>query len=157
MAKGIRVNLLAKELGVESKMILQKLKEEGLADQAPNHMSTLSLGLAESVREWFSSGAAAGGTAVETAPHVEVVTKPKTVRKTKKKSEGSSTDEAGTEVAVAEAPPAPAPAPSSKRLCVGPREDGRERPVAVREDATVAAVGRVARSLGNRRLYLDCE
>ena len=56
LAKGIRVNLLAKELGVESKAILQKLKEEGLGDAAPNHMSTLSLGLAESVREWFSSG-----------------------------------------------------------------------------------------------------
>ncbi len=65
--------MLAKELGVESKAILQKLKGEGLSDAAPNHMSTLSLGLAESVREWFSSGQlGGGGTAVETAPHVEV-------------------------------------------------------------------------------------
>ena len=53
--------MLAKELGVESKAILQKLKGEGLSDAAPNHMSTLSLGLAESVREWFSSGQLSGG------------------------------------------------------------------------------------------------
>jgi translation initiation factor IF-2 len=83
LAKGIRVNLLAKELGIESKLILQKLKDEGLGDKAPNHMSTLPLGLAESVREWF--GGAGGGTAVETAPHVDVATKPKTVRSKKKK------------------------------------------------------------------------
>ncbi|MGA2584817.1 MAG: translation initiation factor IF-2 [Tepidisphaeraceae bacterium] len=110
MAKGIRVNLLAKELGVESKSILQKLKEEGLSDVAPNHMSTLSLGLAESVREWFSSGQlgdGGGGTAVEVAPHVEVALKSKTARKTKKKDE--ETDEAPKPED--EAPVAPPPAP----------------------------------------------
>ena len=31
-AKGVRVNELAKELGVESKTILAKLKSEGLGD-----------------------------------------------------------------------------------------------------------------------------
>jgi len=96
LAKGIRVNLLAKELGIESKLILQKLKDEGLGDKAPNHMSTLPLGLAESVREWF--GGAGGGTAVETAPHVEVATKPKTVR-SKKKKEPAAPAEAGAPAA----------------------------------------------------------
>ncbi len=65
MATGIRVNQLAKELNVESKLILQKLKDEGLGDEATNHMSVLKLGLATSVREWFSEGGgggAAGGT-----------------------------------------------------------------------------------------------
>ena len=52
---GIRVNLLAKELEVESKDILAKLKQEGL-DWAPNHMSTLSVGQAETVRGWVNSG-----------------------------------------------------------------------------------------------------
>jgi len=78
LAKGIRVNQLAKELGVESKSILTKLRDEGLGDKAPNHMSVLPLGLAESVREWFSAGllgGGGGGTAVETAPPVEA--KPK--------------------------------------------------------------------------------
>ena len=78
MAAGIRVNQLAKELGVESRAILQKLRDEGLGDQAPNHMSVLKLGLAASVREWFSSGGeGGGGTAVETAPPVEAAVKTK--------------------------------------------------------------------------------
>lgn len=54
MAKGIRVNQLAKELGIESKAILARLKSEGLGDVAPNHMTVISLGLSESVREWFA-------------------------------------------------------------------------------------------------------
>ena len=81
MAKGIRVNLLAKELGVESKAILAKCREEGLAEKVPNHMSVLSLGLAETVREWFSGGGGGGGgTAVETAAPVEVAVKPRRSR-----------------------------------------------------------------------------
>jgi translation initiation factor IF-2 len=104
LAKGIRVNILAKELGVESKAILTKLKEEGLSDVAPNHMSTLSLGLAESVREWFSSQQGSGGTAVETAPHVEVATKPKTARKSKKSATAETPEE--PPVSEEQAPPA---------------------------------------------------
>jgi hypothetical protein len=50
-----------RNLGVESKLILAKLREEGLGDQAPNHMSTLPIGLAESVREWFSGQGGGGG------------------------------------------------------------------------------------------------
>jgi translation initiation factor IF-2 len=125
LAKGIRVNLLAKELGVESKSILQKLKDEGLGDQAQNHMSTLSLGLAESVREWFSTGQlSSGGTAVETAAQVEVA-KPKTARARKKK-DGSAVEAPADETPVAEAAPAAplgppvseAPAPAKKSLVV---------------------------------------
>ncbi len=121
MAKGTRVNILAKELGVESKVILQKLKDEGLGDKAPNHMSTLPLGLAESVREWFST--AGGGTAVETAPHVEVSAKQKAARSRKIKEESEAVEPDSETAApaaaaviapVAEAPvvapPAPAPA-----------------------------------------------
>src|SRR3954466_650572 len=66
---GVRVNALAKEMNLESKDILQKLKGEGL-DWAHNHMSTLTYGQAETVREWHRSGqlaaskpAAAGGAA----------------------------------------------------------------------------------------------
>jgi translation initiation factor IF-2 len=81
LAKGIRVNQLAKELGVESKAILAKCRDEGLGDKVPNHMSVLSLGLSETVREWFShSGGSGGGTAVETAAPVEVAVKPKKPR-----------------------------------------------------------------------------
>ncbi len=120
MSKGIRVNQLAKELGVESKSILTKCREEGLGDKVPNHMSVLSVGLAETVREWFSNGAGGGAsTAVEVAPPVE--TKPK-IRKVVKKSVDSA-EEQPTESAevkptngeavepVAPAPVAEAPAP----------------------------------------------
>jgi translation initiation factor IF-2 len=123
LAKGIRVNLLAKELGVESKAILQKLKEEGLGDNAQNHMSTLSLGLAESVREWFSGQMNAGGTAVETAAQVEVA-KPKTVRSRKKKEAAGEPTESIT--AVAEAAPAPPPPVISE-----PAPPARKPPVSV--------------------------
>jgi translation initiation factor IF-2 len=123
LAKGIRVNLLAKELGVESKAILQKLKEEGLGDNAQNHLSTLSLGLAESVREWFSGQMNAGGTAVETAAQVEVA-KPKTVRSRKKKEAAGEPTESIT--AVAEAAPAPPPPVISE-----PAPPARKPPVSV--------------------------
>ena len=48
LAKGIRVNQLAKELGVASKDILEKCRAEGV--DVPNHMTVLSLGLSETVR-----------------------------------------------------------------------------------------------------------
>lgn len=56
--KGIRVNALARELGVESKLILQWLRSEGLGDKVPNHMTVIASELAEAVREHFSASAA---------------------------------------------------------------------------------------------------
>jgi translation initiation factor IF-2 len=92
LSKGIRVNQLAKELGVESKDILKKCRDEGLGDKVTNHMSVLSLGLSETVREWFSGEG--GGTAVQTAPAVDVATKPKLARRpTKKKSDTDNGEE----------------------------------------------------------------
>ena len=125
MAKGIRVNQLAKELGVESKAILTKCREEGLGEKVPNHMSVLSVGLAETVREWFSGhvgGGDGGGTAVETAPPIETATKPKRPKTVSKKlteesdggdpptSDADESDEPAAPVVVAEsvAPAAPA-------------------------------------------------
>ena len=81
--KGIRVNALAKELGIESKIILRKLKEEGLGDAAPNHQSTIALGLAETVREWFNSGQLAA----PEASAVAVAEKPKKTSRSKKKAD----------------------------------------------------------------------
>ncbi|HTL30854.1 MAG TPA: translation initiation factor IF-2, partial [Tepidisphaeraceae bacterium] len=129
---GVRVNLLAKELEVESKDILAKLKSEGL-DWAPNHMSTLTLGQAETVREWVSSGEIArsvggggGGTAVEAPP--EGPAKPKAPRRkaASKKTAAPVAPEDGGEIVpapteepttatfapVAKAPAAEAPAPA---------------------------------------------
>ncbi len=69
MAKATtRVHLLAKELGVKSKAIVEKCQAEGL--DITNHMSTISAGLAATIREWFSEGEHT--TAVETAKRVDL-------------------------------------------------------------------------------------
>jgi translation initiation factor IF-2 len=65
----LRVHTLSKELGVTSKAILEKCQVEGV-DGVTNHMSTLSAGLAETIREWFSTGD--HRTAVETAAPVDL-------------------------------------------------------------------------------------
>jgi translation initiation factor IF-2 len=54
--KGIRVSELAKELGIESKVIVEKCKLEGLGEKVPAHSSSVSMGLAETIREWKNSG-----------------------------------------------------------------------------------------------------
>ncbi len=54
MASTLRVHTLAKELGVPSKVIISKCRAEGI--ELKNHMAALSIGLAESIREWFTTG-----------------------------------------------------------------------------------------------------
>ncbi len=98
MAKATtRVHLLAKELGVKSKAIIEKCEAEGL-DMVKNHMSTISAGLAATIREWFSEGEHA--TTVETAKRVDL----KKVRVKRKKKEPTPEEvEAAAAVAAAEA------------------------------------------------------
>lgn len=80
MAKGTtRVHLLATELGVKSKAIVEKCQAEGL--DIKNHMATISVGLAATIREWFSEGVHA--TTVEAAGRVDLK---KARTKTKKKA-----------------------------------------------------------------------
>ena len=87
-----RVHLLATELGVKSKAIIDKCKAEGL-DNITNHMSTISAGLAATIREWFSEGI--HDTAVET--HEKVDLEKVRVKRRRKAKESKS-----EEVAVAE-------------------------------------------------------
>ena len=47
-----RIHLLAKELGVKSTAIIEKCQAEGL--DIKDHMSTISSGLAVTIRKWFS-------------------------------------------------------------------------------------------------------
>ncbi|MCF7956713.1 MAG: translation initiation factor IF-2 [Phycisphaerae bacterium] len=71
MAKSTtRVHLLAKELGVKSKAIVDKCQAEGL--DIKNHMATISIGLAATIREWFSEGE--HNTTVETSKRVDLDT-----------------------------------------------------------------------------------
>ena len=121
----IRVFQLAKELSVESKDLITKCKAEGIPD-ITNHMSTMSLGLAATVREWFGEGQSIVSTAVETAPPVDLV---KARAKARKKSPRTKTAvvaaEAPAEAVVAEAPvPVEAKAPEAAPVAEAPPEVG---------------------------------
>lgn len=63
-----RVYILAKELGVKSTAIVKKCQDEGL--DVKNHMSSISAGLAATIREWFSEGE--NITTVETSKKVDL-------------------------------------------------------------------------------------
>jgi translation initiation factor IF-2 len=73
------VYILAKELDVKSTAIVKKCQDEGL--DVKNHMSTISAGLAATIREWFSEGE--NITTIETAEKVDL----KKVRIRKKKKQ----------------------------------------------------------------------
>jgi len=92
-----RVFELARELSVTSKIVLEKCRAEGL--EIKNHMSTLSAGLEATVREWFSD-MPGGGTAVETAEHVDLERARKQAKKQRrKKVEDKKPPEPPTEAA----------------------------------------------------------
>ncbi|MCO6437815.1 MAG: translation initiation factor IF-2 [Phycisphaerae bacterium] len=69
MADKMRVHILAKELNVPSKTIIDKCRAEGI-DTVKNHMSTLSAGLTATIMEWFSTESS--GAALETAEPVDL-------------------------------------------------------------------------------------
>jgi translation initiation factor IF-2 len=102
---------LAKELSVKSKAIIEKCQAEGL-DQIKNHMSTISVGLAATIREWFSEGDHA--TTVEAAARVDLkkvrVKRKKVVKKEEKPeaTEAEQTPPVATEEAVIAEAPVPA-------------------------------------------------
>ncbi|MGB1125442.1 MAG: translation initiation factor IF-2 [Phycisphaeraceae bacterium] len=85
MAKTLRIHNLAKELGVQSKVIVAKCQDEGVPD-ITNHMSVVKVGLAHTIRQWFALEEEdhSQDTAVETTHNIDV----KKVRKkaAKKKS-----------------------------------------------------------------------
>ena len=116
----IRVHQIAKELGVASKDVVAKCTEEGVPN-ITNHMSAIPIGLAASIREWFSDSAA-GGTAVQTAAAVDVKqARAKAKKKTRKKTTNKTattakepTDEAATADQSASTT-APEPPPSATR------------------------------------------
>lgn len=98
----IRVHILAKELNVTSKAIMDKCRAEGL--DVKNHMTVLSAGLEATIREWFSEGE--HQTTEETTERVNL-DKIRTKRRRKKEAEAEAT---AAEGAVAEAPASVEPA-----------------------------------------------
>ncbi len=102
MAKQKRVFELAKELGVDSKAIVAKCQAEGVPG-IDTHMSTVKLGLAATIREWFSESNSK--TAVETADKVDLATVRKPARrraKAKDASQDASSGDTGTATATLE-------------------------------------------------------
>lgn len=130
MAKALRVHNLAKELGVASKEIIAKCQAEGV--ELKNHMATVSLGLAESIREWFSAGEDV--TTVEVAARVDLtkVKKRKPARKSAAADTAKSSDE-DTAVAVAE------PEEEEKAQAPAAAADDDDQPAAEEKAATAVA------------------
>jgi translation initiation factor IF-2 len=89
-----RVHLLATELNVKSKAIIDKCKAEGL-ENITNHMSTISAGLAATIREWFSEGE--HSTTVESAEKVDL--EKVRVKRKRKAKEAAPEEGVGLEVA----------------------------------------------------------
>ncbi|MEY3024774.1 MAG: translation initiation factor, partial [Planctomycetota bacterium] len=107
----LRIHQLAKELGVNSKDIVAKCQAEEIPD-ITNHMSPVSVGLAQTIREWFGAAEGAVATAVETAEPVDLEAlapapaKPARKRAAKKKAEPEAEPES-EEAPAAVAPTAP--------------------------------------------------
>ena len=113
MAKGIRISALAKELGVKSKDVLDKLRDEGLGEQYSNHQTTVGAGLQASIRQWFGDeGTEGGGAAVAVAAPPKAKTRKKSAKKkAPKKAETPADEERPSSNGEAEAKPTPAPPP----------------------------------------------
>ncbi len=120
MAEKLRVHTLSKELGVTSKAIVAKCQLEQV-EGITNHMSTVSAGLAETIREWFSEGSQ--GTAVEEAAKVDLEkVRAKRRSAARRKKEAEAAVGPPVEVVPAEATEAEAPATPVETEPVVPEE-----------------------------------
>jgi translation initiation factor IF-2 len=90
---------LARELGVSSKLMLDKCRAEGI--ELKNHMAALSAGLEATIREWFSESSAT--TAVETTQHVDLDKAREEARKHRRKSPSAHPSETEGQAPAAEA------------------------------------------------------
>jgi translation initiation factor IF-2 len=139
-----RIHQVAKELGIDSKVIIAKCLAEGVnPDLVKNHMAALSVGLEASIRDWFSDAQAdEGHTAVETAEKVDIERVKTTKRRPRAKGMiegGPATEEAahpasapeseadealhpvaGHAPAVAEPPPEPIAEPEPEPIVHAP-------------------------------------
>jgi translation initiation factor IF-2 len=100
-----RISDIAKELGVNSKAIVEKCLAEGIpADKVKGHMSTVGPGLEATIKEWFSSGGVA--TAIETTEHLDIEkVKVKAAPRARKKKEDAPAAPAEPEAIAAPAAP----------------------------------------------------
>lgn len=160
-----RIFEIAKELGIKSKAIVEKCHAEGIpSDVIKNHMSSVSIGLEQTIREWFANESEDGEsahTAVEQAEKVDIEKVRAKKKSSTKASKVSSDDEedtgASTSTAVAEPPkatkarpaaaaassPAPEPEqpkkPAPLRVPAGLSSTPPELPTQEQEEAKPAA------------------
>ncbi len=114
MAKAKRIFEIAKELGVTSKAIVEKCNAEAVPG-ITNHMSTVKIGLVQTIQEWFSESAVSADdahTAVEVASKVDLKKAKARRRRTTKKTETppdveAKASETLSPAAVAKETPAP--------------------------------------------------
>jgi len=108
-----RVFNLARELSVSSKDVIAKCQTEDIPG-ITNHMSAVSLGLAATIREWFSDEGSVA-TAVQTAAPVDVAkARAKVKKKATKKAVKKKTKEAVEPETRAPRPPVEVKAPPSE-------------------------------------------
>ena len=124
----IKIFQVAKEVGVDSKVVVAKLIAEGIPGaDAMNYQSTIPVGLAVTIKEWFSTDASLPHTAVETGQKVDIERAKATKRpsRAKAKTKDDATKPEGDAEAAPAAvspvevkPPAesPKPAPKQNRL-----------------------------------------
>jgi len=120
-----RIFELAKELGVKSKSIVEKCHAEGIPkDVIKNHMSTISVGLEQTVREWFASesGEESPHTSVEESDRVDLE-KVKETRRRRARAAKPGGDQDGDSGAddgsVATATQTPPPPPAARAVSPG--------------------------------------
>jgi len=90
-------------MNLESKDILTKLKAEGL-DWAHNHMSTLTYGQAETVKEWYRSGQLGSAKGGEEEPAAQVAAEESAKARSARKVKRAGGGDEGGDVLVAEPP-----------------------------------------------------
>ena len=108
-----RIFQLAKELGVDSKVMVAKCQAEDIPN-ITNHMSVVPIGLEATLREWFTNSSDGGvTTTVEATEKVDIAqARAKAPRSRKAKS--TTDGEAPPQPPVEEAPAAKAPVPEPK-------------------------------------------
>jgi len=146
-----RIFEIAKEMGIKSKAIVEKCHAEGIPnDVIKNHMSSVSIGLEQTIREWFaneSEGAESSHTAVERAEKVDIEkvrAKKKSATKASKASsdddDAADSDDSSTTTAVADPPkatkarPAAAAAPAPE-----PEPEAPKKPAPMRVPAGLSS------------------
>jgi translation initiation factor IF-2 len=128
-----RIFELAKELGVTSKVILTKCRAEGV--DVKNHMSTISVGLEMTIREWFGEQAESHS-AVEVTEHVDLEEAREEARKVRRHGE-----EGGEGLAEGEAPlPGGEVPPAAEPAELAPAAEAAGKAVAAEAAETAVAV-----------------